>query len=282
MTPNKEQIKTFMNWRYEAEVDFWTTGGAGRSSNVIVSPQIKNKFMNFLETNKIKYELIVKNVEESLKAEKIARFNLMEKRGKLASSEPNFELYWSNEQMEAYTIRLAQQFPSLVKRDVIGKSIEGRDISALRISSGSEFGKKPIIFIDTGTHAREWIGPHTVLYFVDQLVTNSSVTNELLDKVDYVVIPNVNPDGKKIYSTTFKSMCKLSISFYILFIIRLRLCVHGRPVLAEESTTRKLHLQWHRLEQKLCLQMATSAQQRELKASIFHQISLSFILVPNK
>lgn len=195
MTPNKEQIKSFMNWRYEVGVDFWATRGAGRTSKVIVSPHIKSKFIIFLETNKIKHELVVENVEESLKAEKIARFAKVEKRAKFATNEANFELYWTNEEIEAYTVKLGQQYPNLVTRDVIGKSIEGRDISALRISSGDEFGKKPIIFIDTGTHAREWIGPHTVLYFVDQLVTNSSVSNELLEKVDYVVVVNVNPDG---------------------------------------------------------------------------------------
>lgn len=186
-----------MRWQFEVGIDFWATGGVSRPSKIIVSSQIKDKFLRFLTTNKIHFNLVVRNVEESLKAEQSARNKFIQKRGKLANiDEPNFELYWTNEEMESYTLRLALQHPNLVKRDVIGKSIEGRDISALRISSGSEFGKKPIIFIDTGTHAREWIGPHTVLYFVDQLVTNSSVTQELLEKVDWVVVPNVNPDGE--------------------------------------------------------------------------------------
>lgn len=81
-----------------------------------------------------------------------------------------------------------------MKRDVFGKSVKCRDIFGLRISSGSEFGKKPITFIDTETHTREWVGLHTILYFINQLVENLTVTNELLD---YVIVPIVNPDGFK-------------------------------------------------------------------------------------
>jgi len=83
-----------------------------------------------------------------------------------------------------------------VTRDIIGQSIEGRNIIGLRISSGGGvFGSKPIIFIDSGVHAREWVGPHATFFLINQLVTNSSVSNELLARVDWVIVPNANPDG---------------------------------------------------------------------------------------
>lgn len=159
----------------------------------MVSPAVEESFLNFLSENEIKHKVHIEDVASVLRDEKSTRLRSRRKRS--VDDVPNFELYWTFEEMEAYSIKLAQLYPNLVSRDVIGQSIEGRDIFALRVSSGSEFGKKPIIFLDTGTHAREWIGPHTVLYFLDQMVTNSSVTNEILDKVDYVIIPNVNPDG---------------------------------------------------------------------------------------
>lgn len=197
MKPTKNQIQSLVEWTLEPEVDFWSLGKAGRVSKVMISSRIKNEFILFLTENNIDFKLVVEDVAEKLKDEKEAREKFLAKRSKLMEGNaPDFELYWTNEQMETYTIQLAQKYPNLVNRDVIGKSIENRDISALRISSGSEFGKKPIIFVDTGTHAREWVGPHTVLYFIDQLVTNSSVAHELLEDVDWVFVPNVNPDGE--------------------------------------------------------------------------------------
>ena len=185
-----------MNWQFEAGIDFWTTGGAERTSRVMVSPQVENSFVDFLKSAKIEHKLAVNNVGMTLQADKAARLMMRSKRSVLsADSEPNFELFWSFEEMEAFTIQLAQNYPNLVKRDIIGKSVEGRDIFGLRISSGSEFGKKPIIFIDSGIHAREWVGHQSTLYLLYQLVMKESMTKQLVDNVDWVIVPNVNPDG---------------------------------------------------------------------------------------
>lgn len=202
VTPNKEQVKELMRWQFEVGIDFWTTGGPGRTSRVMVSPETETSFMNFLNSNKIQYALAISDVDSSLQADKEARLMARSKRSVLkADNEPNFELFWSLEEMETFTTQLAQQYPNLVKRDVIGKSIEGRDIFGMRVSSGSEFGKKPIIFIDSGIHAREWVGHQSTLYLLYQLVTNETVTRELVDKVDWVIVPNANPDGY-VYSFT--------------------------------------------------------------------------------
>lgn len=192
-----------MSWQFQVGIDFWTTGGAIGASRVMVSPEADESFMSFLKTNDIQHELFLEDVEPSLQEARMSRVQSRVKRSAFsANNEPNFELYWSFQEMETFTIRLAQQYPDLVKRDVIGKSFEGRDIFGLRISSGSEFGKKPIIFIDAGIHAREWVGHHSALYLINQLVTNASVTAELVSKVDWVIVPNANPDGEEMINTS--------------------------------------------------------------------------------
>ena len=186
-----------MQWESEEGIDFWSRGGIGLSSKIMVSPESVDSFLRFLEISGIKHELFIDDVEPTLQREKAIRTQARTKRSALANeNEPNFEVYWTFEEMEAFSIRLAQQYPNLVTRDVIGQSFEGRNIFGLRVSSGAVFGRKPIIFIDSGVHAREWVGHHSTLYLLHQLVTNASVTNELVNKVDWVIVPNANPDGK--------------------------------------------------------------------------------------
>lgn len=191
MTPKKAQLGALLSWEYKSGIDFWTTGGAGRPSKVMVSPAIEDSFLDFLERNQIQYDLVIKDVQPNLLRDKADRLSVRSKRSVLADeTDPDFGLFWTYEEMRQFTINLQTQYPNLVKRDVIGQSIEGRDIFGLRVSSGSqEFGKKPIIFVDAGVHAREWVGPASALYLLSQLVTNPDVTNELLDKVDWVIVP---------------------------------------------------------------------------------------------
>ncbi|ERL83355.1 hypothetical protein D910_04253 [Dendroctonus ponderosae] len=96
----------------------------------------------------------------------------------------------------AYVRRLATDYPDITTLELIGQSYEGRDILALKISSGeSETAvAKPTILIDAGIHCREWIAPTVALYILYQLVQNSS-NAALYQNVDWVIAPNMNPDG---------------------------------------------------------------------------------------
>lgn len=208
-----------MGWQFDAGIDFWIIGGSNGPSRIMVSPDVDETFLSFLKLNEIKHDLFLNDVEPSLQKAKQDRLRSREKRSAFADNGPNFELYWSYEEMETFSIRLSQQYPNLVKRDVIGKSIEGRDIFGLRVSSGSEFGKKPIIFVDAGVHAREWVGPHSVFYLINQLVTNATVTAELVSKVDWVFVPNANPDGKikDLWSLLSTDFNKSEVPFQAIF-----------------------------------------------------------------
>jgi len=95
---------------------------------------------------------------------------------------------------------LATKYPTLTRFTAsIGKSIENRDIPAIRVSA-TGFNNNTVkrIFFQGGQHAREWIGPATVLYQTVKLLENygkDATVTALLDNVEFVIVPLSNPDG---------------------------------------------------------------------------------------
>jgi len=95
---------------------------------------------------------------------------------------------------------LANKYPSMVKVFSIGKSWEGRDIWAVKITNGDGSTKPAILFIGAH-HAREMITVENALYTMMVLVslygTHPNIT-ELLDSFDFYFVPMLNPDGIEI------------------------------------------------------------------------------------
>lgn len=104
-------------------------------------------------------------------------------------------------EIDAHVAQLVAASP-VAERFVIGQSIEGREIFGVRIAGPGDPG--PIFAINGCQHAREWISPMTVVYAIEQLTTlygvDADVTN-LVDSVEFHLIPVVNPDGY-VYSHT--------------------------------------------------------------------------------
>ncbi|KAL7746955.1 hypothetical protein RI367_007667 [Sorochytrium milnesiophthora] len=81
----------------------------------------------------------------------------------------------------------------------IGKSVEGRDIVAYRLtSSKGDRNSKPQIFFQGLQHAREWAATTTVQYIFTQLLTQygtNTQATQLLDSAEVIIVPLSNPDG---------------------------------------------------------------------------------------
>lgn len=106
-------------------------------------------------------------------------------------------------QIDQYLQDVAREHPDTVTLVTAANSFEGRPIRYLKISTTNfEDTSKPVIFIDGGIHAREWISPPTVTYAIHKLVEN--VTDpDLLQNFDWILLPVVNPDG---YQFTFTNV----------------------------------------------------------------------------
>lgn len=92
------------------------------------------------------------------------------------------------------------RFPALVKVSSIGKTFEGRDIWAVRISGDSSgASSRPGIIFMAGHHAREHLSVETPLRALDALLERYAAGDAriqaLFDHRDIHFIPAVNPDG---------------------------------------------------------------------------------------
>jgi Zinc carboxypeptidase len=101
---------------------------------------------------------------------------------------------------------IARKHPSFVKLEVIGHSLQGREIIALKLTKNARQladGTRPDVFYMATIHAREWIatevGLRLLRHFVDNYGKDAEVTN-LVNTRELWFVPMANPDG---YQYTF-------------------------------------------------------------------------------
>jgi murein tripeptide amidase MpaA len=109
------------------------------------------------------------------------------------------ETYHPLDEQEAFYQTLASDFTDLVTLvPSIGQSHEGRDIFALRVTAAEQSPDLKRIYWQCNTHAREWVSAASCMYMVEKLVneypTNPAVSS-ILDNLELLVVPMVNPDG---------------------------------------------------------------------------------------
>src|SRR5215218_2483218 len=102
--------------------------------------------------------------------------------------------------------RIAQRNSSIVKLEVIGHTVQGREIIALKVTKNARTvadGARPDVLYMGTIHAREWIATEVVRrelnYFVDNYGKNPEVTN-LVNTRELWFVVVANPDG---YQHTF-------------------------------------------------------------------------------
>lgn len=107
--------------------------------------------------------------------------------------------YRSYAQIETLLTQAELDYPLLAKGWVLGQSVQGRNISALNITSnvGSHADKPRVKLIST-MHGDETVGNEMMLFLIDHLLSNygsdARVTN-IVDSVDLWIVPLMNPDG---------------------------------------------------------------------------------------
>eukprot|EP00999_Lentomonas_sp_LEN2_P002728 NODE_600_length_1336_cov_406.497105_g561_i0.p1 GENE.NODE_600_length_1336_cov_406.497105_g561_i0~~NODE_600_length_1336_cov_406.497105_g561_i0.p1 ORF type:complete len:432 (-),score=138.65 NODE_600_length_1336_cov_406.497105_g561_i0:41-1291(-) len=141
----------------------------------------------------VEFEIVFSDIQKLID-EEVAREN---------NPKPNadwFDDYHRYEEIKQWYIDLVANAPAGVNATFIpriGVSHEGRDIFAITVTRGSD--AKDAIYFQALQHAREWISGAVIQYISDHLINGN--TGDLLERLEYVIVPVVNPDGYE-YSWT--------------------------------------------------------------------------------
>ncbi|CAD7086385.1 unnamed protein product [Hermetia illucens] len=157
----------------------------GRSVNILVAPHKQPEFLDILKDNGVAQSLIEKDFQKTLDAE--------QESFKSRSGVYDWNSYHTLEENYEWLRTLVEQYPDKVELIVAGSTYEGREILGVKVSFKPD---NKGVFLETGIHAREWIGPATVTYILNQLLTSEDpAIRATAEKFDWYIIPHANPDG---------------------------------------------------------------------------------------
>jgi len=170
--------------------DVWTeTIRPGSPVDIHVTPE---QYAALLQTN-LRFEVVVQDIQVAVDNE-AAEINALR-----AADDPQwFTNYHNYTDVKAYVQALAAQYPGLATYQVIGQSLEGRDIFAIRITGPGSTANRPASMWWGGQHAREWINVPVPVYHAEQLLTQYATdpqVRRLVDSVEFLIVPIMNPDG---------------------------------------------------------------------------------------
>ncbi len=109
----------------------------------------------------------------------------------------NFTRLTSFDELTSY-IQAIEKQSKILKTEIIGQSVKGRNLYALKFSA-SEVGKdhtKIKVLIFAQQHGNEQSGKEGILLLTRELLKPEN--RHLFDKIDLVLVPQVNPDGSEL------------------------------------------------------------------------------------
>ena len=109
--------------------------------------------------------------------------------------------YHDSEGLNAILANLHKAFPQLTKIYSLGKSVQGRELWVMEITSskGGDADRKPGMYIDGNIHGNEVQAGEVVAYtawYLCEMYGHLDKVTELLDEKVFYLLPSINPDGR--------------------------------------------------------------------------------------
>ncbi len=120
--------------------------------------------------------------------------------------------YRTVEETFAFLNQMAAAYPQLAEVFTYGQSWEkmrnplnGYNLTGIKLTNKeNRGGVRPRFFLQAGIHARELVPPEMATRFIQYLLNNYGIDGDatwLLDEHEIIVVPIINPDGRKIAET---------------------------------------------------------------------------------
>ena len=116
--------------------------------------------------------------------------------------------YRTVEETRAFLEQMAARYPNLAQTFTYGQSwqktqnpAQGYDLFAIKLTNRNITGGKPAFFLEAGIHARELVPVEIAARYVEYLLSRYGTDADatwLLDEHQIIVVPFVNPDGRKL------------------------------------------------------------------------------------
>ena len=165
---------------------------------------------------KVRVEAIISAAQAKQLAKQGVEMDTKKVDGETASERSNqlaadgyevFRKYSGENGIKAEYEQAAADNPSIAKIVTIGKTVNGQDIIAMKLSKNArkdKDGKKPSVLYASAQHAREWITPEMnrrlMHHMIDNYASDPKIKS-LVDKNELWFVPVSNPDG---YDFTFE------------------------------------------------------------------------------
>merc|ERR1711887_316220 len=188
--PTENDLQFMRNLQFSGHYDFWTEVRKDHAVDIMVPPSAQSTFIRTLNEEGIKHEVMIEDAQSLINLERA-----QSGKGKKVSADHDMTWtdYHSLEDMYSFLDYLETTY-DFVTTQSVGKSYEGRDMRLAKICKG-ECGSKPAVWIDGGIHAREWVSPATTTWMLKELVENDAAHPDLLENLDWFILPSANPDG---------------------------------------------------------------------------------------
>ncbi|KAI9291966.1 putative carboxypeptidase precursor [Neoconidiobolus thromboides FSU 785] len=185
-------VQNYEKGKVLSTLDIWGYDHSTKTYTLRVQNEAELKLANSSALCKVKIDDLTAHVNKLADAE-TDNFSI-----KASTADPFFNNYQSYATIGSTLQQWATQYPDYATFiPSIGKSTEGRDIYAFKITNKKSTSTKKGIWLNSGLHAREWIAPASGLYTLKKLLENASSTEvaDLLNTFEFHFTPLANPDG---------------------------------------------------------------------------------------
>jgi len=165
-------------------IDIWNANR--QFIDVQVPEQMSEIYEEFMKGFDLEPKLMVEDVEVLIKNTMVRKTEGFD-----------YQQYNTLDDIYQWMANMASQYEYITIENY-GSSYEGRQQLGLKISP-SQGGAKNVLFLNSGIHAREWVGPaHLMLatqMMLDAYSGGDAQMTQIFESVDLYIVPVSNPDG---------------------------------------------------------------------------------------